>query len=231
MLDRPAGDILREIDDWLSNVRLTVSLAILLTLWYLVEWAVLAGTLDVELFQWLFTVESATRPTPGWLLAPLSHSIAHPYGHFVVNITMLLAFGGAAEPHVRDRDYLVFFASVGVATGLIAVTLRPSSAPLNGASGAIFGLSGYTLYHYPRNHYDRLRLDDLEEAGRIDGLWQVTTAIFPAVAFPYISLLLLFQLVGVLAPGRSAVIAHASGFLLGVLFEFLQPLLSGKPCG
>lgn len=76
--------------------------------------------------------------------------------HLAFNVAMLLMFGGFAEQHLRRHEYLAFFFIVGTAASFANLIFWPNNAPSLGASGAIFGLIGYSLYHYVQNHEENL---------------------------------------------------------------------------
>lgn len=204
----------------------TVLLSLGLVLWFELQLLVYHFYSSAT-FRWLFTVRSVAPTRPGWLLSVVSHGT---WSHLGVNVAMLLVFGGLAEPHLDRREFVAFFLGVGTLSSLAAVAIRPPSAPLVGASGALFGLLGYSLYHEARHHdqdlFPRRRRGDAAPAGVAFLKVAVVGVVFPAAA-----LQVALGVAGAVPTGNTAVRTHAVGFLLGVLYEYWRPLLTGRRCG
>lgn len=127
---------------WVGRRRLTFGLVGFFAAWYLAQLATVFtfGT-DVAVWWFYFTGE----PSPGYVLAPLSHNIAD-IGHLRRNAFVLILAGGIAEPYLKNRQYLalllaVSFASIVVANALSLVFGTPWT--LAGPSGGIYGLWAY----------------------------------------------------------------------------------------
>lgn len=192
MINTDTG-VLQTVDKRLQDYGLTIMLAAVLMVWYVVQLFVW-NLYDDSFFQWLFTFESLTGPTPGWILSTFSHG--YP-GHLYYNVGMLLVFGGFAEPHLRRREYLVFFIVVGSAASFVNLVFRPEDAPSVGASGAIYGLVLYSLYHYVRNHDDQL-LPTTSIDGRFGWVRTLLKSVMVSLGFLLVSLQTLLELVGIL---------------------------------
>lgn len=217
--------VLKTVDKRLQEYGLTITLATVLIVWYLIQLFVF-NLYDDSFFQWLFTFESVTRPTPGWVLSTFSHGYR---GHLYLNVGMLLVFGGFAEPHLRRREYLLFFIVVGSAASFVNLVFRPEDAPSVGASGTIYGLVSFSLYHYARHHGDQLH-PSASTQGWFGWERSVLKSVMVSLGFLLIGLQTLLQLVGILPSGESAVGAHAVGFLCGIVYEYWQPILSERQC-
>jgi membrane associated rhomboid family serine protease len=71
--------------------------------------------------------------------------------HLIGNMWFLWVFGRAIEDDCGTIRYLMFYLLCGVAATLAFTVLAPhSEVPLVGASGAISGVLGAYLLHYPR---------------------------------------------------------------------------------
>lgn len=212
----------------------TILLALLLIGWYEVEWVVLILWGSGELNQWLFAVESISKPTPGWIFAGISHDPARPLRHLGFNVVVLLLFGGFAERHLRNYEYLIFFVGVGIASNLLQVMILPSSGAVNGASGAILGLMMYSTYHFVSSHDDQLSFEPQDGPllqATLEGMgWvlKVSTVFVLPIAVP---LYTMGQLSGFISSGGTAVVSHAAGLFLGVYGHYLQPVFGDGYCG
>lgn len=205
----------------------TVLLALGLVLWFELQLLVYHLS-SADAFRWLFTVESVAPTSPGWLLSVVSHAT---WGHLAVNVAMLLVFGGLAEPHLGRREYASFFIVVGAASTLGAVALRPPNAPLVGSSGAVFGFIGFSLYHLARNHDRDVFVGRDRSRGALADEFAVLRIATVGVVFPVAILQVALGMAGAVPTGNTAVRTHAFGFLLGVLYEYWRPLVTGRRCG
>lgn len=208
----------------IETYSVTLLLALGLVLWFEVQLLVF-HYYSAAAFQWFFTVKSVIPASPGWLLSVISHGT---WPHLGVNAAMLLLFGGLAEPHLGRREYVAFFVGVGTVASLAAVAVRPGNAPLVGASGAVFGFLGYSLYHEARRHDHRL----FPGHERVRGVFRDERALLKVsmigVAFPLVILQIGLGLTGAVPRGNTAVWSHAFGFFCGVLYEYWQPLVTDR---
>lgn len=216
----------RAVDAVRERYLVTVLLALGLVLWFELQLLVYHFH-SAAAFRWLFTVRSVAPTRPGWLLSVVSHGT---WRHLGVNVVMLLVFGGLAEPHLDRREFVAFFLCVGTVSSLAAVAVRPPHAPLVGASGALFGFLGFSLYHEARRHdhdlFPRRRRGDVVPTELT--FLKVATV---GVVFPAAALQVALGVAGAVPTGNTAVRTHAFGFLLGVLYEYWRPLLTGRRCG
>ncbi|WP_435077018.1 rhomboid family intramembrane serine protease [Halococcus sp. AFM35] len=150
-------------------------------------------------------------PLRPWAL--LTSIYAHgSLAHLLGNATMLVLVGLLVESFTSSVRYHAFFVTTGVLSGLAQITLVSGSRVL-GASGAIFAFLGYLVAANPVSSsvLDTLRLS---RRGQL--------ALFALLA---VAVTLLTG-----APGV-AVVAHFTGFLLGLLAGRLGVLATSRPRG
>lgn len=139
--------------------------------------------------------------------------------HILGNMLFLWVFGDNVEDLMGPGRYLVFYLLAGVAGNLAHVLANPgSTVPTIGASGAVAGVLGAYLLHYPR-----ARIVALVPLGIF-----LTTAEVPAIFF--LALWFLLQLANGLASlgvnalnatGGVAWWAHVGGFVGGALLSVI----------
>lgn len=127
---------------WIERRRITLVLVGFFAAWYLAQ-LVVASACGTKTAVWWFYF--AGNPSPGYVLAPVSHNIAD-IGHLQRNATMLLITGALAEPYLNRQQYAalllgIAFASIVVANALSLAVGTPW-APA-GPSGGIYGLWAY----------------------------------------------------------------------------------------
>ena len=61
----------------------------------------------------------------------------------------LASLGPAVERVLGPKRFLRFYLFCGIVGGIVVAVFDPSSAPIIGASGAIFGVMAYFSYYYP----------------------------------------------------------------------------------
>lgn len=191
----------------------TLSLVLVLLLWYGVEIGTLYLGWTVAQWQWMFTTASFRALSPGLVLAVISHdpaSVAHLFG----NVAFLWLFAGESEQHMGGLELVGFF----VAAALVSVTV--SSAVTGdstlGASGGALAFVGFYGAHLLFAHRDALALDTSDygpmDVGALRAYWQGASLLFP-IGFG------LFELVryaGVAPAGETAVLGHLVGLVVGV---------------
>ncbi len=126
--DRVAGDVRA----WFSGVPVTAGAVAALVGWHALA-PPLASALGAERFGTWFVARAS--PSPGWLLAVLSHADA---GHLLANVLLLVLWGTITEHVLGARRYAAFLAVTGVA-GILA---QVAGYVLEGVSGGIVGASG-----------------------------------------------------------------------------------------
>jgi hypothetical protein len=127
---------------WVGRRRLTLGLGSFFAVWYLAQLATVSafGT-DVAVWWFYFTGD----PSPGYLLAPLSHNMADP-GHLRRNLSVLFIAGGLAEPYLNDRQYIALLLAVSFGSVVITNVLSlvfGTLWTLADPSGGIYGLWAY----------------------------------------------------------------------------------------
>lgn len=155
---------------WVGRRRLTLGLVCFFSVWYLAQ-LIVVSAFGTEAAVWLFYF--AGEPSPGYLLAPLSHNMAD-VGHLRRNASVLLVAGALAEPYLKNRQYLALLLAVSLGSILIANALSLAFGTpwaLAGPSGGIYGLWAYIGV---RNRSSVLDPDD--------GMEWVEAALFGMVA-------------------------------------------------
>jgi membrane associated rhomboid family serine protease len=150
-----------------------------------------------------------TFPVRPWSLVTSVYAHAN-LTHLVSNAVMLALVGLIVERSTTWFRYHVFFITTGVLAGLAQVIVLPGSRVL-GASGAIFALLGYVA---AGNRVSGSVLDVLRLGRRA----QIT--LFAALA------VVVTVVTG--SPGV-ALLAHFTGFLLGLLAGRMGLLAAGEP--
>lgn len=127
-VERAAADL----RTWFGGVPVTVGAIAVLVCWHALA-PPLAAALGVERFgSW--SVARAS-PSPGWLLAVLSHADA---GHLVANVLLLAIWGTITEHVLGARRYAAFL----VATGVAGILAQVAGYVVEGVTGGIVGASG-----------------------------------------------------------------------------------------
>ena len=154
---------------------------------------------------------------PAALIVPIFTSmfLHGSWLHLLGNMWMLYLFGDNVEALFGHFGYLLFYLFCGVIAGItqLALTLH-TAVPMIGASGAIAGVMGAYLIHFPRARVTTLVflilfffLWDLP-AWAILGYWFLIQFVsgLGSLAFNQLR-----------APGGIAFFAHVGGFLTGML--------------
>ena len=158
-----------------------------------------------------FFVLGPTFPLRPWSL--VTSVYAHGgLPHLLSNALMLVLVGLMVESLTSNVRYHAFFIATGVLSGLAQVLLWPGSRVL-GASGAIFAFLGYLVAGNPVS-------SSILDAFRLSGRAQLAVFAVLAVVVTFLT--------G--APGV-AVVAHFTGFLLGLLAGRMGLLRVGDPRG
>lgn len=124
---------------WLGRPRLAAGFAAFLAAWYLGQHAVVAAFGREAAIHWFYFT---TEPSPGVLLAPVSHNIDDP-GHLRRNVVLLALARGVAEPHLQRRTYAALLFGLSFVSVVAANTLSVVFGTmwvLAGASGGVYGL-------------------------------------------------------------------------------------------
>lgn len=126
--DRIAGDVRA----WFSGAPVTLGAVAALVGWHVLA-PPLAASFGAERFGGWFVARAS--PSPGWLLAVLSHADT---GHLFANVLLLVIWGTITEHALGPGRYTGFLAFTGVA-GILA---QVAGYVLEGVNGGIVGASG-----------------------------------------------------------------------------------------
>ena len=172
---------------------------------YILHWGIVPKILFSNLYQHAYTLVTATFLHGGWL-------------HILSNMLFLHIFGDNVEDHMGHFRYFFFYILVGIlSNGTQAYFSAASTVPLLGASGAIAGVLGAYFFYYPHAKVDTL----------IPIFFFIT--IRPIPAFIFLGYWFLLQTLNSTcsittmangsATGGIAFIAHASGFVSGLVLS------------
>lgn len=138
--------------------------------------------------------------------------------HIGSNMWFLWIFGDNIEAKLGHLKYLAFYIFCGISASLVQyLFIADSYLPMVGASGAIAGILGAYLKLFPKNSIDTIV--------PIFG-WPVVVAIPASFMLIYWFFTQTFSGVATIfastaSIGQIAYIAHAGGFLTGLLFSVL----------
>jgi membrane associated rhomboid family serine protease len=144
---------------WVKRRRLTIGFIAFFGAWYLLQLSVLSSV-GTKAAAWWFYLDGP--PSPGYLLAPLSHNMAE-FGHLRRNAILLFIGGGLAEPYLAKRRYIALFLGLAGASLVTADVLSlafHTQWVLAGPSGGVYGLWAYIAV---RNRSLVLDADDWKE--------------------------------------------------------------------
>ena len=134
--------------------------------------------------------------------------------HLIGNMWFLWIFGNNVEDSTGRLRFLLFYLLCGTAAALAQSFASPHSpVPMVGASGAISGVMGAYILLYPR-----VRVHMLIFLGIF--ITRITVPAYFMLGYWFL-LQILGGLVGYAEEGGVAFIAHAGGFLAGMLLIFL----------
>lgn len=191
----------------------TLSLVLVVLVWYGVEFGTLYLGWTMQQWQWVFTTDSFPALSPGLVFAIISHDPTNAR-HIFANVAFLWLFGGESEQHMSSVELVGFF----VATALVSVTVNSAVTGDStlGASGGALAFVGFYGAHLFLAHRDALALDVSDyaplEEGALRAYWQGALLLFPIG----VALFTIGQYTGVLPAGQVAVIGHLVGLVLGV---------------
>jgi membrane associated rhomboid family serine protease len=196
-----------------ENRLATESLLLVILLWYGVQLGVLYLGWTVEQWQWTFTTESFPQLSPGLVLAIISHDPPPNVTHILGNVAFLWLFAGESEQHMRRVEVVGFF----VATALVSVTVSTALTGDStlGASGGALAFAGFYGTHLYLAHWDSTELETMErtwrEAATLRAYWRVAIVALPLALIAYG----IGQYVGLVPVGRTDVVGHLVGVMLG----------------
>ena len=150
---------------------------------------------------------------PAWASVMSSMFMHGGWLHLIGNMWFLWIFGNNVEDSTGRLRFLLFYLICGAAAALAQSFASPRSpVPMVGASGAISGVMGAYILLYPRVRVHMLIFL---------GIFITRIAVPAYFMLGYWFLLQIFGgLVGYAEEGGVAFIAHAGGFLAGMLLIF-----------
>ena len=130
--------------------------------------------------------------------------------HLIGNLLFLLIFGLAAERRLGSGLFLALFLAGGALANLMAALSMPErQGAIVGASGAVSAIVGAYITLFPRSHLGLvIPLGIYLEFVRVPALWLIGFWILLQLLIAYINPTF----------GAVAWVAHAAGFVAGVLF-------------
>jgi membrane associated rhomboid family serine protease len=197
-----------------ENRLATEALLLVILLWYAFQTAVVYLGWSVEQLQWAFTTESFPEFSPGLLLAIISHDLPPNVTHVLGNVAFLWLFAGESEQHMRGVEVIGFF----IATALVSVTVSTAVTGDStlGASGGALAFVGFYGTHLYLAHWDSTELEAMDNAwlepAKLRVIWRVAIVASPLALAVYA----VGQYIGIAPVGRTDVIGHLVGVVLGV---------------
>src|SRR5262249_17874443 len=133
----------------------------------------------------------------------------------VGNLVFLFCFGNAVNARLGHVLFLGLYALLGALSGLVELYLGPGKA-VQGAAGAVMGITGVFVVLYPRN--------DVRVVFWLGGGWRGTFAV---AAYWVVFVCLLADLLGTaFGDGGTVYVGHLAGLAAGALVA-LALLLTG----
>jgi len=164
-------------------------------------------------------IELTSHAPSGWTHVFTSMFMHGGWMHLIGNMWFLWVFGHGVEEICGHLRYLIFYLLCGVSATLAFTAMAPrSEIPLVGASGAISGVLGAYLLHFPA-----ARVLAIVPLGPFIRIMQVPAWLFLLI---WIGFQVLFQFVAANAHGVEssgvAYAAHIGGFIagMGLIFFF-----------
>jgi membrane associated rhomboid family serine protease len=196
-----------------ENRPVTQSLVLVLLVWFGIQLVTLSLGWTVAQWQWVFTTESFPALSPDLVLAIISHDPAS-VTHLLGNVAFIWLFAGESEQHMGGGEVLGFFIATALASVLVSSAVTGDSTL--GASGGALAFVGFYGAHLILAHRDSLALDASDygpvDPGALRAYWQGVLLLLP-IGF---ILFTIGQYTGVVPDGRTAVIGHLAGLVLGV---------------
>lgn len=171
---------------------------------FIYKWSVIPGNLFSNPAEHWHTLITATFLHGGW-------------GHIIGNMVFLYIFGDNVEDRMGHFKYVIFYIFAGVLANLSqAMISQTSKIPLIGASGAIAGVLGSYFFFYPHS-----KIMTLIPLGLFSRIVEVPAFIFLGIWFLLQTLNTTVSVTAQMAAkqtsGGVAFLAHASGFIVGLL--------------
>lgn len=151
----------------------------------------------------------------------LTHMFVHAgILHLAGNMLFLWVFGDNLEDQMGHRGFLAFYLACGLAAAFGQIGADPASGiPMVGASGAIAGVMGGYLLLFPHARVDVVAIIFVIVRIFVIPAWVLLVAWFGVQLIQSLSM-----------PGDGvAYIAHAAGFVAGVVLTLPLFILRGGP--
>jgi membrane associated rhomboid family serine protease len=170
------------------------------------HWAVIPSHLLSNPKKYWYTLITAAFLHGGWM-------------HIIGNMVFLYIFGPNVEDRMGHFKFLIFYILIGViANGSQAFISQTSKIPLIGASGAIAGVLGSYFFYYPYAQVLTLvpilffiRVIEIP-AFLFLGFWFLMQTLSSTASMSA-------QMAAHQASGGVAFLAHAVGFIAGLIFS------------
>jgi membrane associated rhomboid family serine protease len=168
------------------------------------QWAVIPQRLFGDPGIHWHSLISATFLHGGWM-------------HIIGNMVFLYIFGDNVEDRMGHFKFFIFYILVGMLANFSQAFISQSSKiPLIGASGAIAGVLGSYFYFYPH-----ARIMTLIPFGIFSRIVEIPAFIFLGIWFLLqtfnTTVSISVQMAAKQASGGVAFLAHASGFVFGLI--------------
>jgi len=173
--------------------------------------------------NWALTPKNFFLDIPGQAYTAVTATFLHGgWMHIISNMLFLHIFGDNVEDRLGHFKYLIFYFLVGICANVSqAATSMQSTVPLLGASGAIAGVLGSYFFFYPHS-----KVVTLIPIGFFITMREIPAFFFLGFWFLIQMFNGTFSHMAVTASsGGVAWWAHASGFIVGLLFA---PFFGGK---
>jgi membrane associated rhomboid family serine protease len=159
---------------------------------------------------------------PYWSTLVTSMFLHGGWGHLLGNMLYLWVFGDNVEDRLGRIPFVLFYLGTGIAAAAAQILFNPDSRmPMLGASGAISGVLGAYIAMFPTKRVRVVFFIMLIDVPAIlcIGLWAVTQFVSSAGAFS----------ARTAETGGVAYLAHAGGFLAGLVVALIWRSISGVP--
>jgi membrane associated rhomboid family serine protease len=147
------------------------------------------------------------------------------WGHLFGNMLYLWVFGDNVEDRFGRVAFVLFYLGTGVVAAAAQILAGPGSlTPLVGASGAISGVLGAYIAMFPRKRVRVLLFYFITEVPAVVciGLWAVTQLVYSVGSFAA-------RTAETGETGGVAYLAHAGGFVAGLIVALIWRAISGVP--
>ncbi len=158
-------------------------------------------------------IDSSKRPDQFKPIQIVTHFFNHSEEsliHIIFNMMALASIGPIIEMVLKGKRFLKFYLFCGVFGGLMVAFLDPSTTPVVGASGAIFGVLVAFAIYFPREKLSFFFMPGIQARYLVTGVGVIS------------ALLVFLRVVGLDlgAVGSLSHFGHLSGMLAALLFFY-----------